>query len=57
MKYPDETPAADQLVRMTVRTNDGEIMEQNYTSPANGLIAFEVPDIDIKAESLNIYVS
>ena len=42
---------------MTARTNDGEIMEQNYTTPANGLIPFEVPDIDIESDRLEIYVS
>ena len=42
---------------MTARTNDGEILEQNFTTPANGLIAFEVPDIDIESDRLEIYVS
>ncbi|XP_072038714.1 uncharacterized protein [Amphiura filiformis] len=56
VKYPDDTPASDKFIRLTARTNDGEILEQNYTSPANGLIGFEVPDIDITSDRLELNV-
>eukprot|EP00057_Strongylocentrotus_purpuratus_P014688 XP_011669162.1 PREDICTED: alpha-2-macroglobulin isoform X2 [Strongylocentrotus purpuratus] len=60
VNHPDQTPAGDEFIILKVQAKETgsyrykPIFTQNYTSPADGVIDFTIPDINFNTTDLSI---
>ena len=58
VKHPDDTPAPNQLVELTVSNYQNNYrVAQNYTSDQNGEVQFTLPAVSRKMAEYSINVS
>ena len=63
VNYPDGSPAEGKFITLNAESRTvsnrlyNNIYSNNFTSPASGIIEFEIPDVDIETSSLSLHVS